>query len=92
MARRANVSAAGWEVTVDIRLPGLFVDADHPGPGSGVPDDPFDTVAQAVAVIEAWSHRWTIRIASGSYPEAGLMIDTPCHLTTWGDGIAYIGE
>jgi len=87
-----NVSAAGETMTVDIRLPGVFVDRANPGPGAGTPDDPLDTVTQAISVIEAWSRRWTVRIAPGSYAEAGLVIDTPCHLTNWGEGTAYIGQ
>jgi len=87
-----NISAAGHAMTVDIRLPGLFVDAAAPPAGAGTPDNPLDTVLDAVDILEAMGRRWTVRMAPGSYEPSGLIIDTPCQLTTWGDGTAYIGQ
>jgi hypothetical protein len=87
-----NMSAAGSQMTVDIRLPGVFVDGDYTGPELGTPDQPYDAVYKAVLAVSSSGRRQTIRTAPGTYPENGLYIDTPCTLTTWGEGTVYIGQ
>ncbi len=87
-----NVSAAGPEMTVDVRLAGVFVDGGHSGTESGTPDEPYDTLSEAVTAVTTSGRRQTIRGAPGTYPENGLVIDTPCTVLPWSEGTLYIGQ
>jgi hypothetical protein len=87
-----NISAAGPVMTVDIRLPGLFADREHQGTEVGTPDYPFRTIGSAADLLEQLGKDWTIRTKPGTYPENGLVIDTPCTIKPWGSGTVYIGQ
>ncbi len=87
-----NISSAGPVMTVDVRLPGLFADLNYTGVEEGTPGAPYNTVGEAVEVIRAAGNDLTIRAKPGTYPENGLVIDTPCSVKPWGEGTVYIGQ
>lgn len=87
-----NISAAGPEMTVKIRLPGVFVDAANTGAQTGSQAYPFKTVAAGADAVDTSGRNQTIRIAGGSYPEGGLVIDHPCTLAHWRDESVTIGQ
>ncbi len=87
-----NISSAGSTMTVEIRLPGVFVDDANTGSEDGTQAHPWDTVSEGVDDVASSGRNQTIRIAPGAYPEDGLQISTPCMLVNSGEtGTVYIG-
>jgi hypothetical protein len=87
-----GISDTGSSMTVEIRLPGVFVDEAHVGTEHGTREYPYDTVAEGVSNVYYSGRKQTIRIAPGSYLEDGQTINVPCTLVNSSDtGSVYIG-
>ena len=87
-----NIRNTGATRTVDIRLPGVFVDEDNTGSENGSHAHPWDTVAEGIDDVTSSGRNLTIRIAPGTYLEHGFQINGPCTLINSSDtGAVYIG-
>lgn len=78
-------------MTLNIRLPGVFVDAATPLPfENGSQIFPYDTVNEVVSDVMSNGFRLTVRIAGGDYFVEDLVIDEPVTLAGWRNGPAVI--
>ncbi len=87
-----DISPAGPVMTLQIRLPGVFVDAANQGSENGSQQLPYDTVTEGIEAVDAAGGSQTIRIGGGTYSVGSSVISTPCTLAGWRDGPVIIRQ
>ncbi len=82
--------AAGVGSLTTLESSGIWVNSAWPGPESGLPGCPFDTIGEAVDGLPPFNSGVTIHVLGGLYPGA-VTIDQPCTITAE-FSTAFIGQ